>query len=100
METQTSRILVVDDSRLNIQFVSQTLREDYKVMAATGFQQAMAAPGSSTLPALILLAIIMADVDGFEACRRIKADPALADDMTLRLTAARNSSTSRTSPLP
>lgn len=88
METQTSRILVVDDSRLNIQIVSQTLREDYKIMAATGFQQAMVALASSTPPDLILLDVMMPDVDGFEACRRIKADQSLAHIPIIFLTSS------------
>jgi len=76
METHTRRasILVVDDSPVNIRLLSKMLAEqDYKVRAAIDGQRALAS-ATSNPPDLILLDIMMPNMDGYEVCRRLKAD--------------------------
>lgn len=70
------RILVVDDSREEQRCLTELLRrQQYQVTAASdgqqGYQRALA-----TLPDLILLDVGMPTMDGFAACRLLKANPA------------------------
>lgn len=66
-------VLVVDDTPENIELLVNILREDYRVKVAINGEQALkiirAAP-----PDLILLDVMMPGIDGFEVCRRLKAD--------------------------
>lgn len=68
------KILVVDDERLNINVLVELLKDKYKMMAAKNGEQALKAVHSSNRPDLILLDIMMPDMDGYEVCRRLKAD--------------------------
>jgi putative two-component system response regulator len=72
----TARILVVDDTREN-----RTLLE--RLLTAHGYVVQTAEDGISALasiaqapPDIILLDVQMPGLDGFEVCRRVKADPA------------------------
>lgn len=83
---EAPRILVVDDTPNNLTLVSGLLRDEYQVkLAARGdkaLQLCAAAP-----PDLILLDLLMPEMDGFEVCRRLKADPATAHIPVIFLTA-------------
>lgn len=72
-ELQT--VLIVDDSKANIAILAEVLRQDYKVRAATGGEKALEIALSDNPPDLILLDIVMPDMDGYEVCARLKADP-------------------------
>ena len=67
------RILLIDDDYLDIMFLADTLEEDYEVIFASDGAAALASAGHS-LPDLILLDVMMPGIDGFEVCRRLKAD--------------------------
>jgi len=69
-----SRILIVDDERYNIKVLTDLLREDHKIMAAKTGAQALKAAQGPNPPDLILLDIVMPDLDGYEVCKRLKAD--------------------------
>jgi adenylate cyclase len=70
------RILVVDDAPANIQAVTAILREHgYQISVATNGRQALSVL-ERVLPDLILMDVLMPEMDGFEACRRIKQTPA------------------------
>src|SRR5690349_3586435 len=70
------RILVVDDAPANIQAVTAILREHgYQISVATNGRQALSVL-ERVVPDLILLDVLMPEMDGFEACRRIKHTPA------------------------
>jgi len=69
-----SCILIVDDERQNIKLLNQFLRDSYKIMAAKDGEQALNAIRGSIVPDLILLDIMMPGIDGYEVCRRLKAD--------------------------
>jgi two-component system, NarL family, nitrate/nitrite sensor histidine kinase NarX len=71
----TGLILIVDDQPTNLEVICETL-------SATGLEVAIATSGERALqqiareqPDLILLDIMMPGMDGFETCRRLKANP-------------------------
>jgi len=67
-------ILIVDDSHDNLSSIANLLHEFYTVKAINHGEKALKVV-SDEQPDLILLDINMLDVDGFEVCRRLKADP-------------------------
>ncbi len=66
-------ILAVDDTPANIDVVKEILAGDYFVQAAINGQMALKIVEKQK-PDLILLDIMMPDMDGYEVCRRLKAD--------------------------
>ncbi len=72
-------ILLVDDSPANLRLLSQILGErGYGVRAATSGPRALASI-ELTPPDLILLDIRMPEMDGYEVCQQLKANPRTAD---------------------
>lgn len=71
MEKQT--VLVVDDTPDNIDILVETLKGDYRVKAALNGQMALRITQESQ-PDIILLDVMMPEMDGYEVCRRLKAD--------------------------
>jgi len=72
----TARVLVVDDVPANVKLLEARLTAEY-------FDVAVASNGADALAIcqrghcdLVLLDVMMPDMDGFEVCRRFKADPA------------------------
>jgi two-component system, NtrC family, response regulator AtoC len=80
------KILLIDDSSNNIELLFDMLSNQYEIYFATdghkGIQLA-----HDKMPDLILLDIIMPEVDGFEVCRQIKADPKTLNIPVIFLTA-------------
>jgi diguanylate cyclase (GGDEF)-like protein len=68
------RLLVVDDQASNIQAMYQALDGDYQVLMATSGSQALSICKEAA-PDLVLLDVGMPELDGFEVCRQLKADP-------------------------
>jgi len=74
----TKRILVVEDQEDNRQILRDLLAAtDYEVVEAENGEAALAAVVKQR-PDLILMDIQLPIFDGYEATRRIKADPALS----------------------
>jgi class 3 adenylate cyclase len=70
----SNRILIVDDTPANIQAISGTLKEKgYQISVATNGLQALEVT-KRVRPDLILLDVMMPEMDGFETCRRLKAN--------------------------
>ena len=69
-----ARVLVVDDSPDNLELLQGLLHDHYEIMLASGGEQALALTASQNPPDLILLDIMMPDIDGYEVCRRLKAN--------------------------
>jgi two-component system cell cycle response regulator DivK len=73
------RILVVEDEEDNRQILRDLLTTvDYEIIEAENGEQALAAVAKQR-PDLILMDLQLPILDGYEATRRIKADPALKD---------------------
>jgi sigma-B regulation protein RsbU (phosphoserine phosphatase) len=85
--SDTESILLVDDNPTNLQVLFQTLEGvGCKLLIAKNGNGALAIAGKA-LPDLILLDIMMPDIDGYEVCRQLKADPATADIPVIFLSA-------------
>ncbi|HEY7512821.1 MAG TPA: fused response regulator/phosphatase, partial [Vicinamibacteria bacterium] len=69
------RVLVVDDVKANVDMLVEALRGEYKLSVALGGEAALRAVEKNA-PDLLLLDIVMPGVDGYEVCRRLRADPA------------------------
>ena len=71
-------ILIVDDETSNIEIMSCLLESEYEICFAKSGARALEIAGPIA-PDLILLDIMMPGLDGYEVCRRLKLDEALAD---------------------
>ncbi|MBP7232379.1 MAG: response regulator [Syntrophaceae bacterium] len=72
IEKQT--VLVVDDEPVNIRIFTELLRSDCTIKAATHGEKALEIALADNPPDLILLDIVMPGMDGFEVCRKLKAE--------------------------
>lgn len=89
-ETETARILVVDDNEANRLLAQHTLEDEgYDVVLASGGAEGLAAFEKEP-PDCILLDIRMPDMDGFAVCERIRALPHGSETHVLFLTALRD----------
>lgn len=79
-------ILLVDDAPTNIQMLNETLKDGYHLFFATNGRDALRI-ASESVPDLVLLDVIMPDMDGYEVCRTLKADPVLRDIPIIFITA-------------
>jgi len=79
-------ILVVDDAPTNIQVVNSILKDIYKIRIATNGAKALELVKVVPYPDLILLDVLMPEMDGYEVCTRLKADPGTRDIPVIFLT--------------
>ena len=78
-QTKNASILIVDDTIYNIQLLSLMLkRQGYGVQKATSGLEALDKVNQQ-LPDIILLDIRMPDINGYEVCTRLKANPTTKD---------------------
>jgi putative two-component system response regulator len=80
-------VLVVDDTPDNLALMSSLLKDRYRVKVANHGERGLRIAASDPAPDLILLDIMMPDIDGYEVCRRLKADPLTRDIPVIFLTA-------------
>ncbi|MCJ8267833.1 MAG: hybrid sensor histidine kinase/response regulator [Psychrosphaera sp.] len=86
-ELNNSSILIVDDNPINIDLLRHFLtRDDYKISAVTSGEKALKLI-ARVKPDLILLDIMMPGIDGYETCRRLKADNETASIPVIFVTA-------------
>lgn len=84
---QPATILVVDDEPIGREMLGALLSaEGHQIMFAGDGEEALA-KASRLAPDLILLDVMMPNMDGFEVCRRLRADPWLGDIPVIMLTA-------------
>jgi len=69
------KLLAVDDEPNNLQVLRQILRDRYQLIFAPTGEKALEA-AAKHLPDLILLDIMMPEMNGYEVCKRLKANPA------------------------
>jgi putative two-component system response regulator len=79
-------VCVVDDTPLNLMLMENILQKDYTLKLFSDAQQALDY-AFATPPDVILLDVMMPDIDGFEACRRLKANPLTRDVPVIFITA-------------
>ncbi|MGK7929343.1 MAG: response regulator [Spirulina sp.] len=80
-------LLIVDDNPTNIKVLFDFLQENqFKVLVAKNGENTLAKLKVIT-PDLILLDVMMPGIDGFETCRRIKANPQTKDIPVIFMTA-------------
>jgi putative two-component system response regulator len=80
-------ILVVDDTPENLHLMSDLLSDAYTVKVAPNGARALKIAHGERPPDLILLDVMMPDMDGYEVCRQLKADPSTVDIPVIFLTA-------------
>ena len=82
-----SKILIVEDNEMNRDMLSRRLeKKGYDVAIAVDGEAGVAAATSET-PDLVLMDLSLPVIDGWEATRRLKANPATRDVPVIALTA-------------
>src|SRR5260370_14259344 len=83
----SARVLVVDDVDVNVRLLEAKLSSEYfTVITASSGEEALRAARSEH-PDIVLLDVMMPEMDGFEVCRRLKADARSADIPVIMVTA-------------
>jgi PleD family two-component response regulator len=70
-----AKILIVDDQPENIRILMEVLKAEYATIPATSGEAALKKAMEEPPPDLVLLDILMPGIDGYEVCRRLKANP-------------------------
>ena len=82
-----ARILAVDDDQQNLMLIELYLKgQEFDVVRASDGREALERADGESFD-LILLDVLMPQMDGFEVCRRLKADPKTAFTPVIFLTA-------------
>ena len=86
-DASQTTILIVDDNPANVGVLFESLqREGFKVLVAQDGASALTRV-QRIQPDIILLDVVMPDIDGFETCRLLKAQPLLQDTPIIFMTA-------------
>ena len=80
------KLLLVEDNEINLDMIVRRLRKRFDIAIARSGTEAVA-KAKSEAPAVILMDVGLPDIDGLEATRRLKADPATAAIPVIALTA-------------
>ncbi|SFV11061.1 HD domain-containing phosphohydrolase [Pseudoduganella namucuonensis] len=86
IQTPRPTVLVVDDTPANLSLLASLLGGEYRLQLANSGHKALAL-AQAEAPDLVLLDVMMPGLDGYEVCRRLKADARLARVPVLFLTA-------------
>jgi signal transduction histidine kinase len=79
MTSAKIRILVVDDQPDNLLILEDMLEAKYSVRTVSDGRQLLDEVARWGAPDLILLDVVMPEMNGFDACRALKADPSTRD---------------------
>ncbi len=96
MSTLPPLILLVDDTPLNLFGLIKALKSSYRLSTATNGADALQLANAPEKPDLILLDVMMPEMDGYETCRRLKADPKLQTIPVIFITALSDSDSEST----
>jgi sigma-B regulation protein RsbU (phosphoserine phosphatase) len=77
-ELSDCRVLIVDDAKANLDILVEGLKSDHKLSLALNGETALKI-AAQTPPDLVLLDIVMPGLDGYEVCRRLRANPDTAE---------------------
>ena len=81
------KILIVDDEKDILEFLSYNLKkEGFEILTANNGLEGLEM-ATKEVPDLIILDVMMPEMDGIEACEKIRATPSLEDTLVLFLTA-------------
>ncbi|MEJ2158246.1 MAG: response regulator [Desulfobacteraceae bacterium] len=80
-------VLIVDDVAENLRILIELLKDDYHVIPLKSGNAALKKLAQDPLPDLALLDIVMPEMDGYELCTRLKADPRTKDIPVIFITA-------------
>src|SRR5579862_6430148 len=83
----TARVLVVDDILSNVKLLEAKLSAEYFEVASAFNGADALARMDEHIPDIVLLDVMMPGMDGFEVCRRIKANPKTAHVPVVMVTA-------------
>jgi two-component system cell cycle response regulator len=83
----TARILVVDDVEVNVRLLEAKLSAEYYTVLTASDGFAALRMAHEERPDVILLDVMMPRLDGFEVCRRLKADERTRDIPVVMVTA-------------
>ncbi|NRD73380.1 diguanylate cyclase [Shewanella sp. VB17] len=72
--TDKATILLVDDTRTNIELLAGCLQKDYNLKVAFNGKRCLELAENDPIPDLILLDVIMPNMDGYEVCKQLKAN--------------------------
>jgi signal transduction histidine kinase len=78
MTEPEAAVLIVDDESTNINVLVELLKGEYHVLVAKNGEQALRRALAKPHPDIVLLDVVMPRMDGYEVCRRLKADPRTA----------------------
>jgi diguanylate cyclase (GGDEF)-like protein len=73
MDLEKQTILIVDDVYFNAKIIEDILCEDYEVVTARSGKECLEYVKSKKVD-LIILDVVMPDMDGYEVCRKLKAN--------------------------
>jgi adenylate cyclase len=80
-------LLIIDDSAENLQVLNALLKDDYRLKLAKSGAKGIEIAQQHPQPDLILLDVIMPEMDGFQVCENLKADPQTSPIPVIFLTA-------------
>jgi len=80
------RILIVDDTPANIRILQEILGDKHEILFATSGREALDLIAQRP-PDLILLDVMMPGMDGYEVCRKLKANPSTRNIPVIFITA-------------
>jgi two-component system, cell cycle response regulator len=83
----SGRVLIVDDIDINVRLLEAKLASEYFDVRSASSGEAALRIAEAEPPDVILLDVMMPLMDGFEVCRRLKANPRTADVPVIMVTA-------------